>query len=70
MTDLRDLYDDDGLSRYNTSSCLETCHTTPDMLGETLNLDDVVRRMKITQIGGSRATDEAGQSTHRRKKYK
>jgi hypothetical protein len=42
MIDLRDLSDDDGLSCYYTSSCLETCHTTLDMLGETLSLDNVV----------------------------
>jgi hypothetical protein len=69
-TDLRDLSDDDGLARYYTSSCLETCHTTLDLLGETLSLDDVLSENEITHIGGSRAIDEAGSSTRHRKRHK
>jgi hypothetical protein len=59
MADLCDLNDDDGLARYYASSWLETCYTILDMLGEMLNLDNIVLENEIIQIGGGCATDEA-----------
>jgi len=48
MTALCDLSDDDGLGCYYIFFWLEICHTTLDMLEETLSLDDIVSEDEIT----------------------
>jgi hypothetical protein len=62
--DLRDL-DDDRFARYYAFSWFETYRTTLNLLGETLSLND-----ETIQTGGSRAIDETGLSTRRRKKHR
>ena len=68
--DLHNLNDDDWLARYYASSWFETCHTTLDMLGETLSLDDVVSKDETTQTGGSHVVGEDNPSTYRRRRHK
>ena len=57
VTNLCDLDNDNGLARYYTFSWLKTCHTTLDLLGETLSLGDIVSEDDITQTTRSRAID-------------
>jgi hypothetical protein len=68
--DLRDLDDDDGLARYYVSFLLEICHTTLDLLGETLSLNDIILGDETTQLGESRAINEAGLSTRHRIRHR
>jgi len=67
--DLRDLDDDDGLARY-VSFLLEICHTTLDLLGKTLSLNDIILGDETTQSGESRAINEAGLSTRHRIRHR
>jgi hypothetical protein len=62
-TNLCDLDNGDGLARYYAFYRFKTCHTTLDLLGETLSQYDVVSEDENTQTDGSHTIDEVGPYT-------
>jgi hypothetical protein len=66
-TNLCDLDNGDGLARYYAFYRFKTCHTTLDLLGETLSQYDVVSEDETIKINGSHTIDKVGPYTHHRR---
>ena len=58
LHDLCNLDNNDGLICCYTFSWFKTCRITLDLLGETINLDDIVSKDETTQTGRSHAINE------------